>query len=340
MKNNNILKRLSLPLTYCATIFGFLILPKIAIAFSIPSIINPKSQAYRTGNYSIADIGYAAIEQANLILFLIGATALLFFIIGGIMLIMGGANQKILEKGKAILKGSIIGMVFVFGSFMIVDFTLEALGYNAAKFGKWYEMPAGPAPSLGSGSRGPASVAAPTTPTAATPRIPTNVAPITLLPRHNRYDNLLNQYASQYGVDPLLTKAIMIAESSANPNAQSGVGAVGLMQIMPKNGAAWLSVTEAQATQMLQDPETNIRLGTRYINTLIQNPCRGAATCSNTDLRYAIAAYNGGPGANASSKDCPGMAKWECNIKPGGYVETQNYVKRVLNIYNALQQQR
>ncbi len=47
------------------------------------------------------------------------------------------------------------------------------------------------------------------------------------------YDQLFQQAGQQYGVDPVLLKAIAQTESGLDPKAVSSQGAVGLMQIMP-----------------------------------------------------------------------------------------------------------
>ena len=66
----------------------------------------------------------------------------------------------------------------------------------------------------------------------------------------------------------------------------------------------------------------------------------------NVDL--ALAAYNGGAGANSPSSDCPGQKRWQCVWdSPGcyntgktdctpntGYIETRNYVKNINNAVN------
>ncbi|HPI23902.1 MAG TPA: transglycosylase SLT domain-containing protein [Spirochaetota bacterium] len=54
------------------------------------------------------------------------------------------------------------------------------------------------------------------------------------------YTELIAQYAAQYELDPYLVQSIMRCESSNDPNAVSGAGAIGLMQIMPDTGA-WIA---------------------------------------------------------------------------------------------------
>ena len=122
---------------------------------------------------------------------------------------------------------------------------------------------------------------------------------------------------------PDLVKAVMTVESSGNPKARSNKGAYGLMQLMPGT-AKELGVDP-------KDPQQNVEGGSRYLAKQLTE---------FDDVRLALAAYNWGPGAlsNAIKKlkaeDRP--VTWE-NLKKYGSVptETENYVKKVLNIMNA-----
>ena len=50
--------------------------------------------------------------------------------------------------------------------------------------------------------------------------------------------DLITLYADENGLDPNLLAAVMLQESGGNPDAYSHSGAVGLMQIMPRDGIA------------------------------------------------------------------------------------------------------
>lgn len=119
-------------------------------------------------------------------------------------------------------------------------------------------------------------------------------------------EQLVNQNASQWNVDPALVKAIIANESGFNANATSNVGAQGLMQLMPGT-ASGLGVTNAY------DPAQNVAGGTRYIKGLLER--------FDGDVRKAVAAYNAGPGAVEKYGGVP------------PYAETQNYVQNVLASY-------
>ncbi len=126
----------------------------------------------------------------------------------------------------------------------------------------------------------------------------------------NQYDNLINQHALAYGLDPALVKAVMITESNSNPAAISRKGAQGLMQIMPDT---------AQIVELRNpfDPDENIRAGARYLK-LLQEMFRG-------DLELVLAAYNAGPSKVIQH-----------NMKVPPISETVNYVKQVKLRYDRL----
>jgi soluble lytic murein transglycosylase-like protein len=133
-------------------------------------------------------------------------------------------------------------------------------------------------------------------PDAANPDAPAPVPP-------EQIDALVQQNADIWQVDPALIKSVIANESSFNANAQSPVGAQGLMQLMPETAAS-LGVKNPF------DPAQNVAGGTRYLRSLLDR--------FKGDTRLAVAAYNAGPGAVEKYGDVP------------PYAETQSYVKNVL----------
>ena len=121
--------------------------------------------------------------------------------------------------------------------------------------------------------------------------------------------------------------ALIREESYFNPEAQSSVGARGLMQLMPAT-AKEISAQHSFGMTSLDDlykPEFNIMVGNTYYSQL-----RNAL--DNMDIS-AIAAYNGGIGS---------VGKWKKNvvynetdefIEQIPYSETKNYVKKVFRSY-------
>ena len=151
------------------------------------------------------------------------------------------------------------------------------------------------------------------------------------------------QQANIKGIDQNLVKAIIQAESSGNVNAihvdKDGQASYGLMQVRPDTArrydAALAGLTDTQVGERLKDPNYNTQIGTAYLQDL--------AAKYGSDLNSVIAAYNGGPGANKSSIDCPGSARWQCQwdntaqtVPNTGYAVTRNYVTKVSNYYSQL----
>lgn len=109
--------------------------------------------------------------------------------------------------------------------------------------------------------------------------------------RHHEYNlsqelaEAIYDAATEVDVDPDLAYNLVRAESSFRNTSTSSVGAVGLTQLMPKT-AAWLA--PGTTTRDLRNPETNLRIGFKYLRQLIDK------YEGDTDL--ALLAYNRGPG--------------------------------------------
>jgi soluble lytic murein transglycosylase-like protein len=91
--------------------------------------------------------------------------------------------------------------------------------------------------------------------------------------------------AAEYDIAPEMAFGLVRAESSFRNQATSRVGAVGLTQLMPRT-ARWLEpgVTGTE----LRDPETNLRIGFKYLRYLLDK--------YEGDEKLALLAYNRGPG--------------------------------------------
>jgi soluble lytic murein transglycosylase len=83
--------------------------------------------------------------------------------------------------------------------------------------------------------------------------------------------------------DPLVLLSLIRQESGFNPKARSHVGARGLMQLMP---ATARHVSNIKRTKRLNNPNTNMRVGTKYFNYLMDK--------YENNLIYTLSAYNAG----------------------------------------------
>jgi soluble lytic murein transglycosylase-like protein len=126
------------------------------------------------------------------------------------------------------------------------------------------------------------------------------------------YRDHIRRAAHKYKLSEELLHAVMRVESGYRPTALSVKGAMGLMQLMPGT-ARDMYVRNAWS------PEENIDGGARYLRTLA-NQYQG-------DLVMTLAAYNAGPEAVKRAGGVP------------SYPETQDYVKRVLELYEKLKRQ-
>lgn len=141
-----------------------------------------------------------------------------------------------------------------------------------------------------------------------------------------KYEEIIRECSDEYGVDPYLVAAIICTESGFRSDAKSNKGAVGLMQIMPDTGE-WLAGKiglKGYNASMLEDPETNIALGSWYIKYLSDR--------FGGDMDLIAAAYNAGQNK---------VSEWlgdERYSRDGAlieipYEETDNYVKKVNTAY-------
>lgn len=144
-------------------------------------------------------------------------------------------------------------------------------------------------------------------------------------PYHHR--DIIEKYAAQQNIDPLLLAAIIKRESNFNPRARSEKGARGLMQIMPETGT-WIAgqmEIESFHPDELYEVDTNIRFGAWYMAHLLKQ--------FEGELLPALAAYNGGQG---NVRKWLSEKNWNENQLTASdipFPETRNYVTRVLRTY-------
>ena len=124
--------------------------------------------------------------------------------------------------------------------------------------------------------------------------------------------------------DPAFVYGLIRQESRFVTDARSGVGAAGLMQVMPAT-ARWtakkIGMTSFTVDQ-LNDHEVNVAIGTGYLK-LVLDDFGGSMT-------MAAAAYNAGPSRPRNWRNGPLLegAMWAENIP---FLETRDYVKKVLS---------
>lgn len=122
------------------------------------------------------------------------------------------------------------------------------------------------------------------------------------------YKALITTWSTQRQLNPLLVAALMRQESRFEAKIRSGVGAAGLMQVMPAT-AEWIKGQAGLKSYDLNNPEDNVKLGTWYLDYT-------HAEYDNHSL-FAVASYNAGPGA---------VAGW---IKKGGFVDADDFAEKI-----------
>ena len=138
------------------------------------------------------------------------------------------------------------------------------------------------------------------------------------------YYEEIKKYADKNGNNPPLMLSLIREESYFNPHASSGVGAKGLMQLMPAT-ADEVALGRGIDYINLLDVESNIRLGNAYYSNI-------KSALSGMDVS-AIASYNGGIGSVTKWKQSLSYVDTDSFVEKIPYDETQNYVKKVFRSY-------
>ena len=119
-------------------------------------------------------------------------------------------------------------------------------------------------------------------------------------------DLVITRTGRNLGVDPRLIHAVIYQESRYKTEAESHVGAQGLMQLMP-------AAAKRFGCEDRNDVESNVTAGTKYLRFLLKR--------FDGNVTLALAAYNAGEG---------NVDKYE-GVPPFG--ETQTYVRNITGRY-------
>ena len=146
-----------------------------------------------------------------------------------------------------------------------------------------------------------------------------------------KYAELVNQYAEENDLDPLLVFAIIKAESNFDEDVVSNSGAVGLMQLMESTAQEMADdlTIEIPTKESLFDPELNIQIGTYYFAYLLG--------IYEGNIYLALTAYNAGIG-NVNTWIEEGTIREDgSDIENIPYKETKNYVRKIVRDYRIYQ---
>ena len=141
-----------------------------------------------------------------------------------------------------------------------------------------------------------------------------------------KYQEFVYKYSEELGIDPMLTYAIIKAESNFDKDVISSSGAVGLMQLMDKTAEEQAKKLNIEYTkEMLYNPELNLKLGLNYFNTLLDY--------FNQNYILAFSAYNAGLGNVEKWIENGTIKKDGSDIEHIPFKETNMYVRKVIKNY-------
>lgn len=140
------------------------------------------------------------------------------------------------------------------------------------------------------------------------------------------YKDLFDRYTSGKDIPQSYAMAIARQESAWNPKVRSPVGASGLMQIMPGTAThtvKMFNIPGYSSPSQLLDPDTNINIGTSYLQYVYQQ--------FGNNRIFASAAYNAGPGrVRTWLGNSAGRIDAVAFVESIPFSETRGYVKNVL----------
>jgi soluble lytic murein transglycosylase len=148
-----------------------------------------------------------------------------------------------------------------------------------------------------------------------------------------QYWSSIEQEAAKNGLDPYMVASLIRQESEFNPGAISPANAFGLMQLLPSVGRSMAKeegIHHFNEVELL-NPETNIRLGTRYLKQTLDK--------FDGQAPYAFAAYNAG---DSRVTDWQSIGKYHGMdefVESIPFTETREYVQAILrneSIYREL----
>jgi soluble lytic murein transglycosylase len=138
------------------------------------------------------------------------------------------------------------------------------------------------------------------------------------------YWETIRTESAKNNLDPYLVASLIRQESEFNPAAVSYANAWGLMQLLPSVGKAMAreeGMTHFETFQLL-DPDTNIRLGTRYLRHMLDR--------FGGVQEYALAAYNAGDNRVTDWEAAGPYHGMDEFVESIPFTQTREYVEAIL----------
>lgn len=156
-------------------------------------------------------------------------------------------------------------------------------------------------------------------------------APIDALPMEywrilfpQSYWSTIKSESAKNGLDPYMVAALIRQETEFNPGAISNKSAYGLMQLLPSVGKSMAKEEGMRhfETNELLDPDTNIRLGTRYLKQTLDK--------FNGQPEYTFAAYNAGDNRVTDWQSIGNYHGIDEFVESIPFTETREYVQAII----------
>ncbi len=149
------------------------------------------------------------------------------------------------------------------------------------------------------------------------------------------YWEAIEQESAKNNLDPYMVASLIRQESEFNPSAVSPSNAFGLMQLLPSVGRAMAREEGDRhfSESQLLDPDTNIRLGTRYLGQVLAK--------FGGKPEFAFAAYNAGDDRVTDWQGAASFNGIDEFVESIPFTETREYVQAILRneaIYRELNQ--
>lgn len=139
------------------------------------------------------------------------------------------------------------------------------------------------------------------------------------------YSEYVYLYSEENQIDPLLTFAIIKAESNFKPDVVSKSNAIGLMQLMDATAQDTAKKLKIEySKEDLYNPQINIQLGTKYFSSLLEK---------YQNIIIALTAYNAGSGNVDKWIENGTIQKDGSDAENIPYRETNHYVRKILRDY-------
>jgi soluble lytic murein transglycosylase len=138
------------------------------------------------------------------------------------------------------------------------------------------------------------------------------------------YWDTIKAESAKNNLDPYLVASLIRQESEFNPAVISYANAWGLMQLVPITGKAMAreeGITHFETFQLL-NPETNIRLGTRYLRQMLDR--------FGGVQEYALAAYNAGDSRVVDWESAGPYQGIDEFVESIPFTQTRDYVEAIL----------